>query len=175
MSDDHLLWDIVLGWLVEKKYQFKTIGVVDGYPIYQLEPYNPYWKPTCVSFMIVTSDKVQITSNRIELSNYMGLQDLTITGPTKTIMAGLPTFFEEMDQYLNREPEPPITNYAPPDGGLQFKPKDGPSIHIHDCLFNGQKINGPIKDPSGAVVILFASMDPAASLQFQNPHNFQTL
>lgn len=174
-DDDHLLWDIVLGWLIEKKYQFKTTAVVDGYPIYQVEPYNPYWKPACISYMLVTGDKVQITSYRIEISNYMGLQDLTLTGPVKTLMAGLPNFFEEMEQYLNREPEIPI-NYAP-DGGLQILPKGGPPISIHDCLFDGQNINGPLKD-TGAIVTIYnvlPPMDKNTSLQLRYPPDYQTL
>lgn len=159
---DYLLWDIVLGWFIEKRFRFKTIAIIDGYPIYQIYPdITNTFIPACTSYMLITGDKVQITSHRIEVSNYMGLQDLTLTGPVKTIMAGLPTFFEEMEQYLNRVPQP-IVNYAPPDGGLQLAPlvPGGPSFLIHNCRFDfpNHKNKGPIKDET--IIHVYSSMDP---------------
>jgi hypothetical protein len=186
-NNDHLLWDIVIGWLIEKNFNFKTIAVVDGYPIYQVEPYDPKmdgypiyqvepsYSPKCISYMLITTNKVQITSTKIEISNFMGLQDLTFTGPpVKTIMAGHPTFFEEMEQYLNRDPQPPI-NYAPTDGGLQIlSPQGGPSINFYNCLFNGYKINGPIKG-TGTIFVVFAPVDSYSNIQFHYPPNYQAL
>lgn len=121
---DTLLWDIVLDWLHTKYYNFKVIAVIDSSPIYQIE------KGVTLSYMLIEEDSVQVSPNRINLSNYNGTGPLTIMGPNKTLHPWSPTFFDELEMYLNRESEAQ-TNV------------NSPHITVTDCHFDGTNKKGP--------------------------------
>lgn len=134
------LWHLVKDWLLERGYDFKTSAVVDGTPIYQVV--GPITPPPragvaqlpCVSYLIIKDDEIQITSYRVDITQYNNtIEDLTLTGPVKTIKAAQPDFFVEMEAYLNRLPPPPVG----------FDPS-APPLRIIDCYFDGTGKTGPM-------------------------------
>lgn len=161
-----LLWDIIQGWLHSKHYNFKIIAVLDGYPIFEVEPNK---------FIISGSQCVMITYYRINISNYNGdMEAMTVHGPTKTLYPANPNFFEELEVYLNTKPEPP-TNGTPTQieelysGDYSIKiinscfdgtNKDHPAIEILDPNVKALVAGNTFKDYNVVIQSMLPSVDP---------------